>query len=115
MSLNDNRQMPPRKPYLSGNTFENQQALNNYDNMPPLYPLKVPTKRPPTIGNSASEISNGPPGYYQSLPQSTYGSFQPAKEPTHRYSSQAEIISNFINGTSYNNVDVNANYHSMPK
>ena len=57
--------------------------------------------------HGALDISNGPPGYYQSLPQSSYGY---SKETLPRYSSTAETISNFMNGSNSNK---NGNEHTF--
>ncbi|OTF72231.1 hypothetical protein BLA29_005979 [Euroglyphus maynei] len=105
MALNESR----TKPYLMMYDRNHPQGYGDYDNMPSLYPLKVPPKR----ALNTMEISNGPPGYYQSLPQSSYHhhhhhhGYPTSKDHAihQRYSSHAETISNFINGTtSYNNI-----------
>ena len=121
MTLNDNRQQMLNngsKPYMSTTNMmhdrNHQQGYGDYDNMPPLYPLKVPPKRAlNTVATNSSEMSNGPPGYYQSLPHSSYHHGYPTSKDHsihQRYSSHAETISNFINGTTtYNNTDMNGN------
>lgn len=121
MTLNDNRQQMLNngsKPYMSTTSMmhdrNHQQGYGDYDNMPPLYPLKVPPKRAlNTVATNSSEMSNGPPGYYQSLPHSSYHHGYPTSKDHsihQRYSSHAETISNFINGTTtYNNTDMNGN------
>ncbi|KPL97570.1 tight junction protein ZO-1-like protein [Sarcoptes scabiei] len=126
MNLNDSRQVSMQKSYASSTSIDppplpsHHNPLPNfsdYDNMPPIYPLKVLPKKgvPAAIENTlANEMMNGPPGYYQSVPRSiyppppipsSYGQQQSTlshKPDTYqRYSSQqAETISNFINGTS---------------
>lgn len=95
MNINDSRPIPPPKPtYPSSIPNDNQ---NDYDNMPSIYSSQ---KRTSTFHNP--DISNGPPGYYQSLPQSSYA-YMP-KDNVSRYSTTAETISNFMNGT-FNNAD----------
>lgn len=62
--------------------------------VPPPLPPSNPGQRPTSL--HAEVTPNGPPGYYQSLPQSNY-SYQPSKENAQRQ--YTETISNFISGT----------------
>ncbi|XP_027205989.2 zonula occludens-like protein polychaetoid isoform X2 [Dermatophagoides pteronyssinus] len=114
MTLNDNNRQQSYVMY----DRNHPQGYGDYDNMPSLYPpLKVPPKRVMnTMTANPMEISNGPPGYYQSLPQSSYHhhhGYQTSKDHAihQRYSSHAETISNFINGTTtYHNNNNNNDF-----
>lgn len=89
-----------------------KQIQSDYDNMPALLQHSKRTSNYP----GQVEISNGPPGYYQSLPQSSYAYH--SKDSLPRFSSTAETISNFINGTGTNsshiaNNNLEPNYNSF--
>lgn len=128
MSINDNRMMSPNKQY--------DHKQSDYDNMPALFaaqngvapPTAAAAAKPPRLGqyhqpqtsasNGTFDMTNGPPGYFQSLPQSSFMRHQLEKQqqqpppqqqqhpplptsnlpPMSRFNSTAETISNFING-----------------
>lgn len=98
---------------MASSLYNDKQVQSDYDNMPVIMPN---VKRPagPAGANYPGgqvDISNGPPGYYQSLPQSTYA-FHSKHESQSRYSSTAETISNFINGPN-NNSNAELTYNSF--
>lgn len=87
---------------MSSSLYNDKQVQSDYDNMPVIMPnVKRPVGANYPGGPPPVDISNGPPGYYQSLPQSTYA-FHSKHESQPRYSSTAETISNFINGPNDN-------------
>lgn len=101
--------------------YDHKQS--DYDNVPALFPgqngAAHPTAaapKPPRLhqyppssvsnGSATFDMTSGPPGYYQSLPQSSFMRHQLEKQqqqhpplpPMPRFNTTAETISNFING-----------------
>lgn len=124
MTLNDPnvRPPPPPKPLMSSKPILpplSQMNQSDYDNMPAINSNmngnNNGSRRPSQL--HSLDVNNGPPGYYQSLPQSSYGSTYAQQNPNpHRYSSTAETISNFMNGPSNNQTitqESENNYNSL--
>lgn len=83
---------------MPNSLYDKQTVQSDYDNMP----VVMANAQRSAYPAGPMDPSNGPPGYYQSLPQSSYAFHSAKHEGQPRYSSNAETISNFINGPTVN-------------